>query len=71
MGPRRFRSVVEAVRCAIELQHGMIECNAGVPAQRRIEFRVGINLGDVVEEADGGSAAAQVGASSDRLVITR
>jgi adenylate cyclase len=49
-----FRSVVDAVRCAIELQHGMIERNAGVPAERRIEFRVGINLGDVVEEADGG-----------------
>ena len=48
-----FRSVVDAVRCAIELQHGMIERNAGVPAERRIEFRVGIHLGDVVEEADG------------------
>ena len=35
------------------MQHGMIERNAGVPAERRIEFRVGIHLGDVVEEADG------------------
>jgi TolB-like protein/class 3 adenylate cyclase len=48
-----FRSVVDAVRCAIELQHGMVERNAGVPAERRIEFRVGIHLGDVVEESDG------------------
>ena len=48
-----FRSVVDAVRCAIEVQHGMIERNAGVPPERRIEFRVGIHLGDVVEESDG------------------
>src|ERR1700729_3554245 len=48
-----FRSVVDAVRCAIELQHGAIERNAGVPAERRIEFRIGVHLGDVVEEADG------------------
>ena len=48
-----FRSVVDAVRCAIEVQNGMAERNAGVPPERRIEFRVGIPLGDVVEEADG------------------
>jgi adenylate cyclase len=48
-----FRSVVDAVRCAIEMQNGMIERNAGLPPERRIEFRVGIHLGDVVEEADG------------------
>ena len=48
-----FRSVVDAVRCAMEVQHGMIERNAGVPAERRIEFRIGIHLGDVVEESDG------------------
>jgi adenylate cyclase len=48
-----FRSVVDAVRCAIEVQNGLVERNAGVPAERRIEFRVGIHLGDVVEEADG------------------
>jgi class 3 adenylate cyclase len=48
-----FRSVVEAVRCAIEIQSGMVERNAGVPAERRIEFRAGIHLGDVVEESDG------------------
>jgi TolB-like protein/class 3 adenylate cyclase/tetratricopeptide (TPR) repeat protein len=48
-----FRSVVDAVRCAIEVQAGMVERNAGVAKDRRIEFRVGIHLGDVVEETDG------------------
>src|SRR5271156_4559328 len=48
-----FRSVVDAVRCAIEMQNGMVERNAGLPAERRIEFRLGIHLGDVVEEGDG------------------
>jgi TolB-like protein/class 3 adenylate cyclase len=48
-----FRSVVEAVRCAIEFQSAMVERNAGVLAERRIDFRVGVHLGDVVEETDG------------------
>src|SRR5215207_5264486 len=48
-----FRSVVDAVRCAIEVQNAMIERNAGVPEDRRIEFRIGIHIGDVVEESDG------------------
>jgi adenylate cyclase len=48
-----FRSVVDAVRCAIEVQSAMLERNAGVSAERRIEFRIGIHLGDVVEESDG------------------
>jgi adenylate cyclase len=48
-----FRSVVDAVRCAIEVQNGLIERNAGVPEERRIEFRIGVHLGDVVEESDG------------------
>jgi adenylate cyclase len=48
-----FRSVVDAVRCAIEVQNGMVERNAGLAPERRIEFRVGVHLGDVVEEADG------------------
>jgi adenylate cyclase len=48
-----FRSVVDAVRCAIEVQTAMVDRNAGVPPERRIEFRIGIHLGDVVEEADG------------------
>jgi adenylate cyclase len=48
-----FRSVVDAVRCAIEVQNGLIERNAGLPEDRSIEFRIGIHLGDVVEESDG------------------
>src|SRR5271165_5119758 len=48
-----FRSVVEAVRCAMEIQGGVVERNAGVPEDRRIVFRIGIHLGDVVEESDG------------------
>jgi TolB-like protein len=48
-----FRSVVDAVRCAIEIQNGLIERNAGVSEGRRIEFRVAIHVGDAVEEADG------------------
>ena len=48
-----FRSIVDAVRCAIEVQNAMVERNAGVPEDRRIVFRIGIHLGDVVEESDG------------------
>jgi len=48
-----FRSVVDAVRCAIEIQNAMAERNAGVADNRRIVFRIGVHLGDVVEEADG------------------
>src|ERR1700684_2241334 len=48
-----FRSVVEAVRCAIAMQNGLIERNVGVADDRRIDFRIGVHLGDVVEEADG------------------
>jgi TolB-like protein/class 3 adenylate cyclase len=48
-----FRSVVDAVRCAIEVQNGTVERNAGVALDKRIEFRIGIHLGDIVEESDG------------------
>jgi adenylate cyclase len=48
-----FRSAVDAVRCAVEVQNGMVERNAGLPPERRIQFRIGIHLGDVVEESDG------------------
>jgi adenylate cyclase len=44
---------VDAVRCAIELPNGMVERNAGLPPERRIDFRIGIQLGDVVDESDG------------------
>ena len=45
--------MVDAVRCAIEVQNAMVERNAGVPEESRIEFRIGVHLGDVVEEDDG------------------
>src|ERR1700723_1691950 len=48
-----FRSVVDAVRCAVEVQTAMVERNADVPPEKRIEFRIGVHLGDVVEESDG------------------
>jgi adenylate cyclase len=48
-----FRSVVDAVRCAIEVQNAMVERNSGVPEDRRIEFRIGVHLGDVMVEDDG------------------
>jgi adenylate cyclase len=41
------------VRCAIEVQTGMVERNAGLPPEKLIEFRVGVHVGDVVEESDG------------------
>src|SRR5215813_4998082 len=60
-----FGSVVEAVECAVALQHDMAEANAGVPADRRVDLRIGINLGDVVVEAgdlygDGVNLAARL-----------
>jgi TolB-like protein/class 3 adenylate cyclase/Tfp pilus assembly protein PilF len=47
-----FASVVDAVRCAVEFQRGMVERDAELPAKDRIEFRVGINLGDIIVEGD-------------------
>src|SRR5262245_35328171 len=60
-----FASPVKAVRCAIDVQHGMAARNADIPEGRRIEFRIGINLGDVVVEdgdifGDGVNVAARL-----------
>src|ERR1700724_3839921 len=60
-----FASVVDAVRCAVEVQRGMAERNAGVPQNRRIEFRVGINLGDIIHDerdifGDGGNISPRL-----------
>jgi len=65
-----FASPVKAVRCAIEVQQQMTDRNAGVPDDRRIEFRIGINLGDVVVEdgdiyGDGVNVAARLEAIAD------
>src|ERR1700730_15667776 len=60
-----FASVVNAVQCAVEMQRGMAERNAAIPPEKRIEFRVGINLGDVIAEpndiyGDGVNVAARL-----------
>src|SRR4029077_16676912 len=47
-----FASAVDAVRCAVEVQRGMGERNAGVPRVKRIEFRIGINLGDIIHDGN-------------------
>jgi TolB-like protein/class 3 adenylate cyclase/Tfp pilus assembly protein PilF len=65
-----FASVVDAVRCAVEVQRGMTECNAGIPPEKRIEFRIGINLGDVIVEdydifGDGVNVAARLEALTE------
>src|SRR3989440_4488147 len=43
-----FATVVDAVRCAVEVQREMAARNAGVPAERRLDFRIGVNLGDII-----------------------
>src|SRR5271165_3141756 len=47
-----FASVVDAVRCVVEIQRGMLERNADIPVDKRIDFRVGINVGDVIVDGD-------------------
>src|SRR6202051_1013281 len=47
-----FPSVVDAVRCAVEVQQSMAERNTGIMTEDRIELRIGINLGDVIVEGD-------------------
>src|SRR6266567_6142225 len=47
-----FPSVVDAVRCAVDVQRGMAERNAGVPSDQRIDFRIGINVGDIIIDGD-------------------
>ena len=47
-----FVSVVDAVRCAVDIQRGMAERNSEVPTDKRIEFRIGINVGDIIIDGD-------------------
>jgi len=65
-----FASAVEAVRCAAEIQHGMIDRNADVPTEKRIEFRIGIHVGDIIEDdgdifGDGVNVAARLEALAE------
>ena len=65
-----FSSVVDAVRCAVEVQRGMIDREPEVPEERRIRFRIGVNLGDVIVEehdifGDGVNFAARLEALAE------
>ena len=65
-----FASVVDAVRCAVEVQRGMAERNMGVPADKRIEFRIGVHQGDIIVEdgdifGDGVNLAARLEALAE------
>ena len=65
-----FSSVVDAVRCAVDMQRGMAERNAEVPADNRIEFRIGINVGDIISDGndiygDGVNVAARLEALAE------
>ena len=65
-----FASVVDALRCAVEVQRGMAERNAQVPEDKRIEFRVGVHQGDIIIDGDdifgdGVNVAARLEASAD------
>ena len=73
-----FASVVDAVRCAVEVQHGMAERNAEALADQRVEFRIGVNLGDVIAEehdifGDGVNIAARLEALAEpgRICVSR
>src|SRR5437879_3298243 len=65
-----FASVLDAVRCAVEVQREMVERNAAVPERRRIQFRIGINLGDIIKDGrdiygDGVNVAARLEALAE------
>src|SRR6266568_2011526 len=65
-----FGSVVDAVRCAVDVQRGMLERNANVPQEKRIEFRIGINVGDIILDrgdifGDGVNVAARLEAVAE------
>jgi TolB-like protein len=65
-----FASVVDAVRCALDVQRGMAERNADVPPEKRVEFRIGINVGDIIIDrgdifGDGVNVAARLEGIAD------
>jgi len=69
-----FISVVDAVRCAVDIQRAMIERTAQLPAERRIQFRVGINVGDIIIDGgdiygDGVNVAARLEALADLAAL--
>jgi class 3 adenylate cyclase len=71
-----FASVVDAVRCAVEIQRGMIDRERVVPEEQRIRFRIGVNLGDVIVEehdifGDGVNVAARLEALAGSVPFER
>src|SRR5262245_20081759 len=65
-----FVSVLDAVRCAVDIQRGMLECNGEMPPEGRIQFRIGINVGDIIIDGDdifgdGVNVAARLEALAD------
>jgi adenylate cyclase len=65
-----FESVLAAVRCAVDVQRAMVQRNTEVPQEKRIEFRMGINVGDVIRDGndvwgDGVNVAARLEALSE------
>jgi hypothetical protein len=69
-----FPSVVDAVRCGVEIQRGMVERNSALPPDKKIEFRIGINLGDVIAEehdifGDGVNVAARLEALAEPVLM--
>src|SRR3974390_1887750 len=70
-----FASAVDATRCAVEMQRGMVERNAAVPEDKRIELRIGIHIGDVIIEdgdifGDGVNIAARLESSAEPCCIS-
>jgi len=68
-----FSSVVDAVNCAVEIQRELAERNEELPQERRMQFRIGVNLGDIVEEngriyGDGVNIAARVEALAELMI---
>src|SRR5262249_46041595 len=65
-----FVSVLDAVRCAVNIQRGMLGRNSNIPTERRIQFRIGINVGDIISDGDdiygdGVNVAARLEALAD------
>jgi TolB-like protein/class 3 adenylate cyclase len=69
-----FASVVDAVRCALDIQRSMAACNTNIPEDRRIEFRIGINIGDIIIDeddiyGDGVNVAARIEPLAERGAV--
>src|SRR5271166_3321446 len=71
-----FASAVDATRCAVEIQHAMAERNTTIPKDRRLEFRIGINVGDIIIDegdiyGDGVNVAARIEGIAEAGILGR